>query len=369
MTLGSASRIIPSVEIITTDDALDGLRDDWDRLLEISNAAGVFLTWDWITAWRGTLGRDHDLRIATGRDPDDGRLVGIAPLAVEPRARAGVRHRALVVAGSGPAAPDHLDLILEPGTEPAVAPVLWDALERDGDWDLLDLDGVTGGGALAAVAARRACDRAKADEIPCPYLELPQSWEEFERRLGKNLRQNLGRYRRKLDREAPGPVTERLVTDAADLDATLADLGDLHQQIRTSKGDTGAFATARLRSFHREVARRFLESGRLRLHRLDVDGRLAAAIVCFRYGDTVSFYTTGYDETWARYGPGRRILARAIASAIAEGATVFDFLRGDEAYKDHWNTEVRADLRIRRPVSTRGRLLFAARAAASMLRR
>jgi CelD/BcsL family acetyltransferase involved in cellulose biosynthesis len=57
-------------------------------------------------------------------------------------------------------------------------------------------------------------------------------------------------------------------------------------------------------------------------------------------------------------------MAHAISSAIAEGATGFDFLRGDEPYKTQWGAELRHDRRILLPAGARGRLLFAARSLA-----
>jgi len=215
---------------------------------------------------------------------------------------------------------------------------------------------------------RRRGDADAAESIPCPYLPLDGGWDQVEQRFGRSHRQNIGRYRRKLAREAGAPVGERLVVSPQDLEITMDRLETMHQSVRLAHGDPGAFATARLGEFHREVARRMLAAGRLRLWHLDVGDRTIAAIECMRFADRVSFYTTGFDLDWAAYGPGRSVMARAIQGAADEGATEFDFLRGDEEYKRAWGTETRCDLRIRRPVGTRGRLLWAARSAASPLR-
>ena len=94
--------------------------------------------------------------------------------------------------------------------------------------------------------------------------------------------------------------------------------------------------------------------------RLDADEVPIAIILCVRSGDSVAFYTTGYDATWSKYGPGRRVMALAIRGAIDEGASEFDFLRGDEPYKQQWGTKVRTDLVIRRAATTRGRLALGA---------
>ncbi len=337
------------------------LAGEWDGLLADSAVRSPFLTWAWVGAWLATLGADADLEVVAARDASDGRLVGVAPFFVETVRRMGVPHRRLRVLGNGPAAPDHLDLPVRSGHADQVAPLLWEAVVADRRWDVVDLDGVAPDGFLARVVLRRRGDRLAAQPIPCPYLPLDGGWEAVEARMGRNHRQNIARYGRKLDREA-GTVTERLVTSPGDLDDTLRRLGELHQAIRSRHGDRGAFADEGARAFQHEVARRMLAAGRLRLWRLDVAGEAIAAIECFRQGDTVSFYTTGYDAEWSAYGPGRRIMATAIRASIEEGATEFDFLRGDEPYKAAWGVDTRHDLRIRRPAGPWGRALWAARA-------
>ena len=62
-------------------------------------------------------------------------------------------------------------------------------------------------------------------------------------------------------------------------------------------------------------------------------------------------------------------MAHAIGAAIAEGATEFDFLRGDETYKDHWGTRLRHDWRVVLPTSARGRLLVGSRRMLRPMRR
>ena len=306
MSLRPASDVVPFLEDISDDEAFGALAPEWDHLLAGSSVVSPFLTWAWVSAWRQTLGAGHALAVIAARHPADGSLLGLAPFAVEERrAPGGLRYRALVFLGSGPAAPDHLDLMVLRGWEGAVAAPLWGAVLRRHQPDLADLDGLHAGGMLEALALRRRADRRRfAEPIPCPHLPLPVTWEEYEAALGRNLRQNLRRYARRLDEEAPGPVTRRLVVRADEVDPTLDDLARLHQQIRSAHGQRGAFHSPAMTAFHHLAARRFLEAGRLRLHRLDVDGRAVAVIYCVRQGDVVSFYTTGYDAEYARFGPG-----------------------------------------------------------------
>ncbi len=340
---------------------LSAVATEWDALIAASSASSPFLTSAWIGAWLATLGTGADLEVVTARDADDGSLIAAAPFFVETRTRAGLRHRVLRLIGSGPAAPDHLDVPVAKHAPKGTAAALWAAVNRRRRWDLIDLDGVVADGVLAGLLLRRAADRGRVEQIPAPYLRLLPTWEATAATFDGALRSSLERQRRKLEREAPGAVTERMVVAPDDLEATMTRLERLHQERRAEAGQRGAFGTPRLAAFQREVARRMLASGRLRLWRLDVGAETIGAIECFRHGDTVSFYTTGFDRDWQRFGPGSRIMAVAISAAIAEGAAGFDFLRGDESYKRLWGTEVRHDLRIVHPVSRLGRMLFLAR--------
>ena len=358
----------PVIDFVTDDAALAALRPEWDELLADADGASIFLTHSWIDAWRNTVGSNVELLVGVARQASDGRLIGVAPFCVGSRKIGPAPVRVLRMAGSGIAASDHLDLIVRHG-HPHAAAALWSGAITRRDWDLVDLDGLRPNSHLARVVLRRAGDRSRfVTTNPCPVLELPETWEEYEASLRGSLRSNLGRYSRKLDRDTAGPVVERLVLDPAEAAETVERLAGVHQQIRTGRGDAGSFADPRMIAFHREAALRFLQAGRLRLHRLDVDGQMAAAISCFRHGDTVSFYTTGYDPALARYGPGRRIMAAAIRSAIDEGARRFDFLRGDEAYKRDWGATEAYDDRIRMPMGPRGNLLHEAAAMARRVR-
>jgi CelD/BcsL family acetyltransferase involved in cellulose biosynthesis len=359
-------RRLPVLETLDRD-ALLALDSEWSELVAASSVRTPFLTWPWVAAWLDTLGAEADLVVHAARDADDGRLLGIAPFHVVRTRRGGIRVDELQIIGSGVTAPDHLDLVVRDEGGEKIAAALWDSIERATRWDLIDLDGVVANGYLDRLVLRRSAD--SREPIPVPSLSLDGSWEDVTGRWGRTHRQNIGRYRRKLDAEAAAPVVERMITEPGDLDETLDRLIEMHQAVRTAKGDRGLFSEAPTIAFLRSAAHRLLDAGRLRMWRLDVGDAAAAVIWCMRAFDGVAFYTTGFDGRWGKYGPGRRIMARAIEAAWAEGATEFDFLRGEESYKRSWGTELRFDVRLRRPASARGRLVWSLRAGAGRLRR
>jgi len=360
-------RRLPLLERLDRTGVLS-LAAEWDPLVAASSSGSPFLTWAWVGSWLDTLGRNADLEVVTARDPASGRLLGVAPFVVKTKRRAGLSYRALRLIGNGAAGPDHLDMPIVADRAVEIGTLLWETLDRDRRWDVIDLDGVAPDGPLARAALRRSTDPGDVVGIACPYLPLAGGWEAVQAGMSRGHRQNIRRYGRKLDTEATG-VVERMVTSVGEIGETMSALAAMHQEVRARKGDRGAFSDPALVEFHNAVARRMLVAGRLRLWRLDVAGRAIAVINCFRYGDTVAFYTTGFDAAWSRYGPGRRIMATAIRGAIDEGATEFDFLRGHEEYKQAWGTRLRHDIRLRRPAGDKGRMLWLLRRAAAPLRR
>ena len=107
----------------------------------------------------------------------------------------------------------------------------------------------------------------------------------------------------------------------------------------------GVLADEVVQSFHRDVARRMLGAGALRLYALEIDGRIVAVFYGFADRTTVYYYLSGYDPTLAKAGAGNLIVAHAIDEAVRVGARAFDFLRGAEDYKHAWGAVDRINRR------------------------
>ena len=349
------------LNLLTDEAQFFALAPEWNELLQESAADNIFLTWEWLSAWLRWFGTERQPWVVTARQAD-GRLLGAAPLAVRRRVQSGLLpYRELVFLGSNQAAPDHLDFIARRETADMVAPALaqyvWD--NRD-QWDVLSLDSVTPQG--TAVTHLRQCAPARwqeSREIVCPFTPLPSSWNDFRQQLGKNMRYNISRYDRKLAEAGDARYTQ--LTDPAELPDALASLRRLHLIARRGEEAAAAFWHGRMTSFQQEIAARFLANGWLRFYRLQLDGRDIGLTYNFYYANKLSYYMTGYDEAWRRYGPGRQIMAYTIRRAIGEGARELDFLRGEEAYKFSWAAQSRLTLHLKIAAGSRGRLLMQAR--------
>ena len=103
--------------------------------------------------------------------------------------------------------------------------------------------------------------------------------------------------------------------------------------------------TTLTQSFHRDAAPRLFDAGALRMYAVHVNERIVAVFYGFAHQGTVYYYLSGYDPALEKLSIGNIIVAHAIESAVRDGATTFDFLRGAEEYKYAWGASDRVNRR------------------------
>ncbi len=302
-----------------------------------------FLRWEWLGAWWRQYGRGRQLFVLAVLDKDQA-ICGFAPWFVEARPALG---RVVQFLGTGEVCTDHLSLLAAPGQETAVADAVaaWLAAgdEREGRWDMLELDGVV----IDDPAVWRLVEQLAAqgntvhrrDGLNCWRIELPATWEEYLQRQSKShrkqIRQSLGRLRQD-DR-----VAMRTVATAEEFARAWPLFVELHQRRRHSLGERGCFASKRFHDFLRDASEQLLAAQVLRLHVLELEGRPIAAEHALREGGVDYVYQAGLDPDYLREEPGRLTTTALIHGAVADGMHGYDFLRGDEPYKAHWRAQPR----------------------------
>ncbi len=165
----------------------------------------------------------------------------------------------------------------------------------------------------------------------CPVLDLPPTFEEWVKSLGKNAREQARRYPRRLEKNFR--VEYELALDQASVERALDDLFRLHGKRWRARGQTGVLATPRRQKFHRAVCEKFLERGWLRLWTLRLDGEAACVLLFYFYGGRYWFFIGGFEPEMQKWSVGTCLFSKVIAHAIGEGAREMDFLRGAEEYK------------------------------------
>ena len=172
------------------------------------------------------------------------------------------------------------------------------------------------------------------------------------------MRYNLGRFQRRLEKDYPHVVEIRNISKQSEIKNFMSILVDLHNSFSERKNNAGLFSNQNMIDFHTEIAEIFISKDWLRSYTLNVGQTSIAAIHCYQYNGTVSFYQSGFDQFWQRYSPGSQIMAHAIKQAIQEKNEVFDFLRGEEDYKFKWTKFSSKILSLQFLLVSRARLAY-----------
>jgi CelD/BcsL family acetyltransferase involved in cellulose biosynthesis len=306
------------LEIVTAAAELHDLATQWDELWRRDPNATPFQSPHWLLPWWEHFG-GGELTVALSRA--GGHLEWLLPAYV---LREEDESLGLLL---GTGVSDYLDAL---GNSSSLAPLT----EADCQlWDLQQL-------------------RPFSPLLAAP---LPPSWSETVEEHDRSLLLSLGERKRsthfekrlrycgralarrgKVSWETAGP---------ASLDAMMTALFSLHAARWKQRGLPGVLADEVVQSFHRQVARRMLEAGALRLYALRLEAHIVSVFYGFAHHGTVYYYLGGYEPALEKLSVGMLTIAHAVEEAELEAAHTFDFLRGAEDYKYAWGARDRVNRR------------------------
>ena len=314
-------------------------------------AGNPFASREWMQTWWRHFGADREPVVGVLRD-GAGSVQVIVPIYVWRRQPL----RMARFVGHGPA--DYLGTVHVPADREVAAGALADTLAA-ADCQALLAERLPGGSPLP-----KGWTGYPLLQESSPVLALEAgSWDEFLASRSSNFRQQVRRRERNLARRHE--LRFRLTEDPDRLDEDFATLGRLHTA-RWGKDAPNAFARAN-QPFHRDFAARAFERGWLRLWTMELDGRPVACWHGLRFAGVEWYYQAGRDPAFDSQAVGFVLLAHTVREAMADGMTAYNFLRGDEAYKNRFGP---APERVRTCIAgrgLRGRTAAIAAAAASRL--
>lgn len=304
----------------TCFDSFDRLAGDWSRLLSECAMDTVFMTPQWQKVWWRELGNQVPLCLLYFNG--DKGVRGLAPLA---------RHdRTLSFVGSQDVC-DYNDFLVPRGMEVPFYDALLDYLGGQ-QWDKLRLFCLRQDSPTLVHLPKAAQGQGYSIDITpeevSPGVALPATWEEFLGRLSKKDRHELRRKLRRL--ETAGEVRWYHHSSPEDVER---DMDSFFALLKRSRQDKDRFLTTEREKFFRGIGREMALMGVLRLFFLEINGERVASVLCFDYGTSRLLYNSGYNPEYGYYSVGLLIKALSIKSAIEDGKTYFDFLRGHESYK------------------------------------
>ncbi len=347
------------IQLVTEISEVHALAGEWRPLAE--RRGNAFVTPEWFLAWLRQCGQGWEPRVVVVRT-DHGTLRGLLPFVSSKSSGRQALRFCPVGDRFHPVADARDEEAVAIAAAPAVAPrdrgprsLLLENVDADGGW-----------WHALAKASPVPLATVERPESALPFVELAGlGWDEYLAGRSRQLRSQLGRKLRSLRKEHDMQL--RRTRRSEEIAADLGILFRLHDARWAERPDSSSFSDPAIRAFHLEFARAALERGWLRLSVMEVDGVPIAALYGWLIGGRWSYYQAGFDPAWSRHSPGFLLLAETIREAIEDGASEYDMLLGDEAFKRRFATSSR---RVRTVVlAPRGHPAHLSAAAGVRLRR
>ena len=306
--------------------------EQWQKLIDLDPDAHVFFSPSVVRAWVETqlAFRLIKPRFLIGRQ--DHKLMLLFPLVLEREGWQGGWVRSLEPAGWN--AFDYQNPIMSaPWADHENDVLLADILEKcraaiGREYDVLRIP------FLRASSLTRSESLPPVDEAPFLDLAEVESLDQITVKLSKGWRQDIGRQRRRL--EKLGPV-EMLTCGPNEGERAKG----LFQKLMLFHSERWGYqrnepAKRRIMTLWRNLATHALPSKLLHVSAIRCGDEVIACSLSFQFNNRFYFYIPASSLKWANYSPGKVHLAMLLEQAIASRIQVFDFLRGNESYKQQW---------------------------------
>jgi CelD/BcsL family acetyltransferase involved in cellulose biosynthesis len=306
------------IEWVQDPAAFEALAGEWEPLA--ARTRYPFMRHPWLSAWWQSFGRSGRLLVCTARR--DGRLVGALPL-----------WRRRGVASS--LANAHTPVFVPLAADRAALQLMVDATLAAGFPSLVVGPLPADDGAVPLLLeASRAAGRNTwlAQAHASPVVEVAGSADEYRDRLPRDLRRELARLRRKLEREHEADFVT-LAAAAPDTPTQLEQGLELERDGWKGRRRTAILSSPDTASFYRDVSGRLASDGTLRLSTLVVDGRPVAFDLGILSDGALWLPKGAYDERYGRYAPGLLLLLDEIDRAHELSLDRVELLGDAERYK------------------------------------
>jgi CelD/BcsL family acetyltransferase involved in cellulose biosynthesis len=181
---------------------------------------------------------------------------------------------------------------------------------------------------------RFPCNEQWEEEESCPYTDLTRfkDYSEYLLKLKKNLRQDIGRQKRRLSEI--GEITYKVfkASELADALEHLPAFNHAHS-LRWPK----AFKP---NGFLQSLLNEGVPANLVHFSVLMIDATPISWHLGFRYKDMFYYYMPAFLEEYQTYSPSKIHLSKLIEECFTNSINIFDHLGGSENYKAGWATNI-----------------------------
>ncbi len=304
------------------EETLDSFFDCCSNRDDVLHWPNIFILPAWLEAWWECFGDEEESCLYSIWE--GGRLAGLAPLRQK-----GDTARFI---GSADVC-DYLDFIIAPGKEKEFFMALLPVLRNQGIHKLELESQHPVSRVFEGVYSAPAEDRFPAKfsftrEDLTFEKPLPGTWEDYLASLSKKQRHEVRRKLHRLERET-GSYCYRDIDQEEAVEEFIPSFLALFGR----NPEKANFLTAKREQFFKRLITLTAREGFARFGLLEIDDEVAAAVLYFDYRGRVYLYNSGYVPEYGHLSAGLLSKVQCLKYSIERGSTVFDFLKGQEAYK------------------------------------
>ncbi|MBI4547779.1 MAG: GNAT family N-acetyltransferase [Ignavibacteriae bacterium] len=321
------------LRVISTDTEFDALEAQWNELLEQSDVT-IFQTFEWLNSWWKYFKKpDDQLHIVLFLDDD--LPIGVAPMFKRHFKLLGFRIvTQLQFIGCGLS--DYIDIIITKGYKEIVLTTFTEYIHsNEKSWDVFDIEGVnefsTVYKLLPDLLKKHGINVVAYRGNVCTQVAISKQ-ENDEKGISTSY--HFRRKWKKLQEKFNTSIV-RYQDETDDIEAGVEAFARLHGERWRSLGYASAFDDPHHRAFHVEFSKKFARRGWLRLLFLTANDQRVAVSYTFNYRNHIYMYQCNAQgsEDVMKCSPGFLLRAIVMDEGRVEGMKLYDFLRGDEAYK------------------------------------
>jgi len=334
------------IRVIDNLQAFAELREEWNAVYAKDPDAPFFLSWTWLAQWLAML--TGPWFILAAKPADSPHFVAFMPLRLRLKERKqGELCNEINMAGNYQA--DYTGFICMPEFDSRAIPAFAKHIGKL-HWARIHLEnirtteerlrlflGCFPAGKFTIRPQERINKRDNIDNTICPLARLPDDWDAYLNNLSANTRQKIRRFLRQVESSDEFRITHTAA------DTFGRDLNILLHFWAAKWGSRKGNRLSNILRSNTEMLTRSFNAGILFMPVLwKGDAPLGAlAIFVDEEKKTFLFYIAGRDESFNAPPPGLILHAYSIRHAIQKGFRVYDFLRGNEAYKYSLATDER----------------------------
>lgn len=352
-----------NIRVVTNEDEFYSLHSEWDNLVQHSNAK-VYQTFEWLSMWWKYYKNEKLDRLLCLLFYQNDKLVGIAPLYVRHKTFLGFEfYRRIYFLGGdtslgisfglffdqGPS--DYLDIISLPEYEQNVAESFIRFFHEHPDsFDEMVLANARSDSNLfrnvIPVLKKNALSWKISEADECPYVKTPNSLDDFFISRSASVRRRLQQSWKGVEEKSLFTLEE--VKNTTDLHTAFSEMKRLHQTRWNRLGYPGFFGDPRYEKFFENILQLFFARGWVWCKSAVSGKKYLAGRLAFKYKDEYYDYLSGIDDLAPeiKKRPGLVLLIAMIQDAITEKAFGVDLLRGNEAYKNDFTSNINSNWNI-----------------------